>query len=218
MPLDITALSLVQPFTVDDVKRALFSIPSHKSPEPDGFNSGFFKSCWSIIGEDICQAVLGFFRMCKLLRKWNGMRISLIPKSDNPTSAANYRPIACCNTLHKCIYKMLCDRLRLVLLYLVHGNQWAFIEGRLIGHNIMICQDLVRLYQIKKVTLRCLIKIDLKKAYDSISWGFIDQLMMKMKFLDPFRRWIITMISSSTFTLNMSGDNHGFFQGGKGIR
>jgi len=42
--------------------------------------------------------------------------------------------------------------------------------------------------------------------------------MMKIKFPDSIRRWIITMISSSTFTLNMNSYNHGFFQGGEGIR
>jgi len=47
-------ISLMQPFTSEDVKKALFSIPSHKSPRPDGFNIGFFKSWWLIIGEDVC--------------------------------------------------------------------------------------------------------------------------------------------------------------------
>ena len=36
-------LSLVKPFTKEDVNKALFSIPTHKSPSPDGYNNGFFK-------------------------------------------------------------------------------------------------------------------------------------------------------------------------------
>ena len=130
----------------------------------------------------------------------------------------DYRTIVCCNTLYKCISKMLCDRLRMVLPHIVHPNHSAFIEGRLIGHNIMICQDLVRLYQRKWVSPRCLLKIDLKKAYDSVLWRFIDQLLGKLKFPDPFQNWILTMITTSKFTLDMNGYTHGFFRGWKAIR
>lgn len=37
------ACQLVQPYTVQEVKKALFSIDCNKSPGPDGFGSAFFK-------------------------------------------------------------------------------------------------------------------------------------------------------------------------------
>ena len=88
----------------------------------------------------------------------------LFQKVSNPSSAAEYRPIACCNTLHKGISKLLCTRPKEVLPNLVHSNQSSFTEGRLIGHNVMICQDQIRLYQRKNVSPKCLFKIDLRKA------------------------------------------------------
>ncbi|KAJ8436766.1 hypothetical protein Cgig2_021296 [Carnegiea gigantea] len=130
-------IRLVQPFKSEDVQKALFSIPSHKSPGLDGFNNGFFKSCWPTIGEDVCQVVMGVFRSGKLLQKWNGTRISLVPKTESPTTVAEYRPIACYNTLYKCISKLIYDRLRMVLPHTVNVSQSRFIEGRLIGHNTM---------------------------------------------------------------------------------
>ncbi|KAJ6287754.1 hypothetical protein OIU78_030448 [Salix suchowensis] len=39
------------PFSDEEIKGALFSIPDSKSPGPDGFTSFFFKTCWNIIGE-----------------------------------------------------------------------------------------------------------------------------------------------------------------------
>lgn len=36
-------LALIRPFTAEDVKAAMFSIDSHKSPGIDGFGSDFFK-------------------------------------------------------------------------------------------------------------------------------------------------------------------------------
>ncbi|XP_062114340.1 uncharacterized protein LOC133825405 [Humulus lupulus] len=54
-------LELIKPFSNKDVKAALFSISSIKSPGPDGFGAGFFKSLWKDIGKEVSKAVLEFF-------------------------------------------------------------------------------------------------------------------------------------------------------------
>ncbi|XP_062080463.1 uncharacterized protein LOC133785228 [Humulus lupulus] len=46
-------ISLVRPFTTKEVKDALFSINSIKSPGPDGYGSGFFKAMWSDLEAEI---------------------------------------------------------------------------------------------------------------------------------------------------------------------
>ncbi|KAJ8445966.1 hypothetical protein Cgig2_001284 [Carnegiea gigantea] len=38
-------VQLYKPFSNNDIKQMIFSIPNHKSPGPDGFNSGFYKAC-----------------------------------------------------------------------------------------------------------------------------------------------------------------------------
>jgi len=84
--------------------------------------------------------------------------------------ALDFRPIACCNTLHQCLSKMLCAQLKVILHSLVTENQSAFVEGRLISCNVVITEDLIRLYKRGHVSPRCLFKIDLRKAFDTISW------------------------------------------------
>uniref|UniRef100_A0A803NM50 Reverse transcriptase zinc-binding domain-containing protein n=1 Tax=Cannabis sativa TaxID=3483 RepID=A0A803NM50_CANSA len=42
---------LIKPFTIEDVKKVMFSIPSTKSPGLDGFGSGFFKDMRSEIDD-----------------------------------------------------------------------------------------------------------------------------------------------------------------------
>ncbi|KAJ8434757.1 hypothetical protein Cgig2_019682 [Carnegiea gigantea] len=60
--LDITQqLHLIRPFTKQDVKITLFSIPNHKSSGPYGYSSGFFKKSWTVIGDEVSQAMLDFF-------------------------------------------------------------------------------------------------------------------------------------------------------------
>ncbi|KAJ8428177.1 hypothetical protein Cgig2_015618 [Carnegiea gigantea] len=43
-------LALTSEFSPMEIQEALFSIPSTKSPSPDGFNSGFYKTTWSVTG------------------------------------------------------------------------------------------------------------------------------------------------------------------------
>ena len=133
-------------FSRADVKRVLMSIPNDKAPGLDGYNNCFFKNTGDILGDEVSDAVLDFFRTWQLLKSVNVTTITLIPKVKNPASVSDYRPIACCSVIYKCITKLLCEQLRLVLPSLVANTQGAFVPGRsIILHNILFCQDLVKM-------------------------------------------------------------------------
>nr|XP_016513402.1 PREDICTED: uncharacterized protein LOC107830381 [Nicotiana tabacum] len=59
----IQQMELIQPFTVKEVKQAMFSIDVNKSPGPDGYDSDFYNEAWSIIGNDVTAAILESWRM-----------------------------------------------------------------------------------------------------------------------------------------------------------
>lgn len=109
------------------------------------------------------EAILQFFTNGKFLKQLNVTLITVIPKVDVAQNASQFRLIACCNVLYKCISKMICTRLKKVVSIVVADNQAAFVEGRPLVHNVLICHDLLRHYN-SKTTPRCLMKIDLKKG------------------------------------------------------
>ncbi|XP_074300209.1 uncharacterized protein LOC141631438 [Silene latifolia] len=209
---------LVLPVTNQEIKTAIFSIPGHKAPGPDGYSSAFFKDSWTVIGDEVCAAVQDVFNSGKLLKQLNATTVTLIPKCKMPTYVHQFRPIACCNVLYKCISKILCNRISLVLPELISKNQGGFITGRSILENIMVCQDLVRLYNRQSCSARCMFKIDLMKAYDSVSWDFLADILEAFNFPDSIRRLIMECVSSATYTLSLNGDTFGFFPGKRGLR
>ncbi|XP_074283683.1 uncharacterized protein LOC141608219 [Silene latifolia] len=184
-----------------------------KAPYPMGFPKCIFKDSWSVIGDEVCNVVLDFFTSGKLLQQVNHTFITLLPKVDLPQNVTQYRPIACCNVLYKAISKILATRLSKVLPDIISPNQGGFVKGRTIIENILICQDLVRLCNRKSVSPRCLMKVDLKKAYDSVNWGFLEQMLEALQFPPPFTHLLMTCVRTASYSLVLNGMNFGYFKG-----
>ncbi|XP_062080610.1 uncharacterized protein LOC133785381 [Humulus lupulus] len=191
---------------------------SIKSSGPDGYGSGFFKAMWNEIGDEVSEAVLGFFQQGILPKKLNNALLSLIPKIANPTKAVEYRPTACCNTLYKCISKMMCERLKRVLPFLVHQNQGAFIKDRLLAHNILIFQDILKGYKRKHISPRCVMKVDLSKAYDSIDWHCLEAILTVICFPKQFINWILVCLRDASYSILLNGRVQGCFTGRRGLK
>ncbi|XP_021741303.1 uncharacterized protein LOC110707583 [Chenopodium quinoa] len=108
--------------------------------------------------------------------------------------------------------------LKEVLPDLIDDCQGAFVSGRSILDNILIFQDMLKAYNNKRKPPRCTIKVDLRKAYDSVSWEFIQEMMCALKFTTQFISWVMQCVTTPTFSLLLNGGSYGFFKGKKGIR
>ena len=104
--------SLNSRISQEEIKSAIFSMNDSKAPSPDGFTSLFYKKAWSIVGSDVVEAVESFFNSGCMLREINCTIIALVPKVPNPESMHDYRPISCCNTIYKCISKIIAMRIK----------------------------------------------------------------------------------------------------------
>lgn len=115
-----------------------------------------------------------FFLDGKLLKYINNTVITLEPKVKRPSNVSEFRLIACCNVVYKCISNILCNKMRDILPKIIAENQGEFIHGRFIAYNVMVCQDVVKGYSRKNFRLGFIIKMDMKKAYDSIGLRFME--------------------------------------------
>ena len=212
------AVDMIRVVTDEEIKLAMFDIDDNRAPGPDGYSSKFFKSAWSIVGPDVCKAVREFFWTGKLLNGINATRIVLVPKVEVPRKVSDFRPIACCNTFYKCISKIIVNRIRNCLGDIVSNNQSAFIPGRSILDNILLAQELMVGYKKKRGTPKCTIKIDIQKAYDTVDWDFLNRVLQGFGFHPVMVKWIMACVSSPWFMLNFNGEDHGYFEGKRGLR
>jgi hypothetical protein len=113
-----------------EIQDVIKQLPNDKSSGPDGFNNEFIKSCWQIISEDVKQLIRDFFEGKINLESINSSFITLIPKTDSPSSASDFRPISLLNSVMKIITNLLAKRLQGIILDLVHKNQYGFLSKR----------------------------------------------------------------------------------------
>ena len=104
--------ALMEPFTGEEIWKALESIGDLKAPGADGMPSIFYKRFWSFIGNQIKKEVLEVLNGGPMPVGWNETIIVLIPKISSPQVLKDFRPISLCNVLYKLISKVLANRLK----------------------------------------------------------------------------------------------------------
>ncbi|KAL2243624.1 UNVERIFIED_CONTAM: hypothetical protein Sindi_0480400 [Sesamum indicum] len=94
----------------------------------------------------------------------------------------------------------------------------TFIPGRSIGDNIMLVQEPFSGYNQMRLPPRCALKVDIRKAYDTVEWDFLLAVLQLFGFPTTFTRWIEECVSTTSFSIGLNGKPHGFFPGARGLR
>ncbi|WZZ11232.1 hypothetical protein YC2023_097153 [Brassica napus] len=205
-------------FTSEDIRHAFFSLPKNKMGGPDGFTAEFYIAAWSVVGPEVTEAVLEFFQSGRLLKQWNAATLVLIPKKPNASLTTDFRPISCLNTVYKVISKLLASRLKDILPLMVSKSQSAFLPGRLLAENVILATDLVNGYNTQAISPRGMLKVDLRKAFDSVRWDFIIASLRVLAIPEGFISLISECISTASFSVSVNGSSSGYFKSTKGIR
>jgi hypothetical protein len=121
------------------------------------------------VGSDLLEMVEDLRRKGHLCRGINSIFLALFPKVNKPVSFDDYRPISLCNLIYKVISKIRANQIKSILSKCLSSEQLGFLKGRRIQDAIGTAHEI--LHSIKKKNLKSLVlKLDLKKSYDSIDW------------------------------------------------
>lgn len=159
---------LTAPFSLEEIKEAIWSCDGKKSPGPDGFNLQFYKFFWHILKFEVRDFLLEFYNNASFPKVVTATFIALIPKNDHPQSLSEYRPISLIGSMYKIVAKLLANRLKSVLAKVISATQSAFLPDRQILDGVVVVNELVDLAKRRKDPC-FLLKVDFEKAYDSVS-------------------------------------------------
>jgi hypothetical protein len=211
------AVDLYKPVTLLELKAVLEHFKKERSPGPDGWTSEFFIFFFDLVGDDLLQMVEDSRKKGKIYGSLNSTFLALIPKENNSASFNDYRPISLCNLIYKVISKVLANRIKPILERCLSAEQLGFLKGRRIQDAIGAAHE--SLHNIKKKNSKSLVlKLDLKKAFDSIDWEYLRLILLTVGFGVKITDWVMSCVTSANFAVLINGEATKFFKSERGLR
>ena len=106
---------MIEAFTEEEVKEAVWQCEGTKSPGPDGFNFNFIKKSWNSLKTDFVVGLECFHEIGIVPKGCNASFIALVPKVRDPCNLHQFRPISLVGAIYKVISKVLARRIKKVL-------------------------------------------------------------------------------------------------------
>jgi hypothetical protein len=134
----------------------------------------------------------------------NSANIALLPKKEGVEAILDFRPISLTHGVAKIIAKMMTIRLAPHMNTLISTSQSAFIKTRSIHDNFLGVRNYIRrLHHSKTPTIP--LKLDIKKAFDSVRWDYLLELMQCCGFPKRFRSWVTALLATASCGILLNG-------------
>jgi len=215
---DTTNNLLIMIPSLAEVKKAVFDLNHDSAPGPGGFGACLFQTYWDIIHQDVYATVLEFFQTSWLSPDFNANTLVLIPKIPNADRIEHYRPIALANFKFKIVSKVIADRLAVILPSIISKEQRGFVKGRNIKDYIALASEAINVHDKRSFGGNLALKIDVSKAFDTISWDFLIKVLKQFGFHNTFTNWISSILHSAKISISINGAQHGYFNCRRGVR
>ena len=204
--------------TEGEVLKALKHMQNDKSPGSSGYTSEFYKFFWRDIGSFVVRSLNYGFRSGQLSVTQRQGIITCIPKEGKDKRfLQNWRPITLLNTSYKLASACISFRIKSVLPQIIHGDQTGFLAGRYIGENIRMLYDILFHTETHNIPGQLLL-VDFHKAFDSLSWSFIEQCLNFFNFGPLIKQWIKTFYNDIKSCVAVNGSYTEWFKLYRGCR
>ncbi|KAF3772852.1 reverse transcriptase-like protein [Nymphaea thermarum] len=212
-----SVISLERPFLHQEIKSTVWALGSGKAPGIDGFPVEFFRTFWEACSADVFALCDEFATNSIFLKEFNRATCVLVPKRPNPSDVTHFCPISILGTPYKIIAKLLSLRLAPIMSSLINPFQVAFIKGRRLQDAVVLTNEVVHsLYCLRLPSF--ILKLDISKAFDSVSWEFLFDLLTRLAFGPSFRQWILSLVTGAQLAVSFNGKCGEFFSLGRGLR
>ena len=204
--------------TLKEAGQTLKNMKNNKSPGTSGFSVEFFKTFWKQLGSFVVRAInFGFDQGELSVTQQQGLIVCIPKENKCRKKLKNWRPITLLNTIYKIASGSIANRIKQVLNKLISTDQTGFIAGRFIGENTRLMYDILHFTEEQNIPGLILL-IDFEKAFDSLSWSFIDKVLKLFNFGPNIRQWINVFYKNCCSAVTQCSCLSEFFKLGRGCR
>ena len=188
---------------LEELTESLFSMADDKSPGEDGITAKFYKTFWEDIKDEFFLYTKQLQKMANLPSNVGILRLIPKPKKDL-LMPSSWRPICLQDVDLKIITKTIANRLKTVIEEVIHPDQIGFRGGQYIGQTIQLIQDIIECTE-KEQKNAFLVSLDIEKAFDSVEWDYLDEIVKAMGIQGYLYDWIKLARSNMTIKINNNG-------------
>uniref|UniRef100_A0A6I8S7H8 Reverse transcriptase domain-containing protein n=1 Tax=Xenopus tropicalis TaxID=8364 RepID=A0A6I8S7H8_XENTR len=193
------------PFSVSEIEKCIESLPTGKSPGPDGYPAIFYKNYKALLS----PLLLTYFNSISETRGFHPQaqeaHITIIHKQGkDPQLCSSYRPISLINIDLKIYAKILGNRIKEHLPDLIHTDQAGFVPGREGKDNTTKVISLIRQAQKKHIS-SLILTTDAEKAFDRVSWDFLDRTLAGIGLGKASRHRILALYEKPSARIRVNG-------------
>ena len=147
----------------------------------------------------------------------NASFIALIPKVRDPSTLDQFRPISLVGVIYKIITKVLSSGMKKVMLLIIDESQSAFICDRGLLDSVVMANEVLKDIKRNRKSGVCF-KVDFEKAYDSVRWSFLFDMLNRLGFHDKWISWVKGCLVSSSVSVLVNGSPTEEFKPHRGLR
>ena len=166
----------ISPVTDEEVTDIFQSLKKQKSPGPDSLPNDFYIDFREYLTPIFKKLLQFWVSTSRIPEDFTECNIITLAKAGDRNRAMNYRPISLLNTDYKILGKLLANRIRYSLKYIIHDDQSGFVPGRRIDEAILktiIVNKYLKSEQGQPGRKSIQVAVDFHKAYDSLNRKFL---------------------------------------------
>ena len=181
------------PITEDEIRQALKSVGTDKTPGIDGLPYEVYLRLSHMFVPLLATIYNNWLRQGTIPQRFTRGIVKLLRKNKHGGDGiSNFRPLTMLNTDLIILAKILADRLQTALPSLIAPDQSCAVKGRTIQDSL----HLVRTILDKDDNKAALINLDQSKAFDRVDHGFFEAVLSAAGFRVNFRSWICLLYAS----------------------
>ena len=201
---DDESSSLELPVSPDEIRNAMSSLATNKSPGIDGLPVEFYRRFWTLVADDLMDVYREVLSSGRLGASQRTGVIRLLYKKGDRCDLRNWRPITLLTTDYKILAKALPTRLSRDMPTVIHGDQTCSVPGRSIRDSCRLLQDVVDYCEAIDQEA-AFVSLDQEKAFGRVDWSYLDRVLTAMNFGPVFRSYVSTLYNgiSSRVVVNV---------------